>query len=169
MNKIIALCGYGQVGKDTLAEQLGESWQWLAFADTLKREVDRMLARVYLKVDTLNNEEDKKEWRDMLVFWGKRRRQLDPDYWIKELMSNVEKANKNIIITDCRYLNEVKRVIAEGGHVIRLRRPGYHPLNDEEANTIGLIDREYPDLPMLVNDGTKEQLKNNFLAILELL
>ena len=68
---IIGLCGYSKVGKDTLCEQL-QNFERFAFADALKREVTVMLRAVGIEADLWG--EDKEEWRDLLVFWGRKRR-----------------------------------------------------------------------------------------------
>lgn len=154
---ILGLSGYARVGKNALADQL-ENYQQFAFATALKKEVTVMLQAVGINVDVFQT--DKEAWRDMLVFWGRKRRELDIDYWIKRLyMSAAPLDDKRIVITDVRYPNEVRWIKSKGGIVIGLDRPGYRPANEEEAITIKEIRLQHPDIPWLINDGTIRQLE----------
>ena len=166
---IIGLCGYAQTGKDTLAEQLTD-YNRLAFADQLKIEVSNMLDTVGLDrydviSDPLDNL-DKAAFRDMLVFWGRKRRQLDADYWIKWVAMRylTDKTNRHVV-TDVRYLNEALWIGKHKGLVIRIHRPGYEPNNEEESSTIKEIDKAFPLLPKIVNEGTPKDMEEKFRKI----
>lgn len=153
---ILGLCGYSKVGKDALAKEL-QNYERFAFADVLKQEVGRMLKEVRIEPDLWTV--DKEFWRDLLVFWGRKRREMDKDYWIKQLymrMAPIE--DKRIVITDCRYPNEV-RFIQKYGIVIGLDRPGYGPANEEEAISIKQVRLQHPEVPWLINDGTLRELE----------
>lgn len=153
---ILGLCGYSKVGKDTLCLGL-ENYERAAFADVLKQEVTKMLKQVNIEADLWKA--DKEEWRDLLVYWGRRRREMDKDYWIKQLALRLWPMDeKRICVTDVRYLNECRWVEKHGGAVLGIERPGYGPANDEEAITIREIRIQKPEIPWLVNDGTIEDL-----------
>ena len=166
MRTVIGLCGYAQVGKDTLADQ--SAIPRLAFADRLKKEVASMLLAVGEKYE----EKNKRALRDLLVFWGRYRRQQCEDYWIRWMIAEITKTQETgvVLITDVRYLNEVEYILRptarHRGHVIRLHRPNHGPANDEEAQTIGEIDVRYPDLPKIYNDGTPDQLYRSFMWLM---
>ena len=150
---ILGLCGYAQVGKDTIANQL-ENYTRVAFADVLKKEVTKMLQTVGIEADLWGK--DKAEWRDMLVFWGAKVRSLDPDYWIKQLYMQIGRRmaeGDRIAVSDVRYANEVRWIQKHNGLVVRIVRPGYNAANEEEKNSIREIDTLF-DLPGIVNDGT---------------
>lgn len=152
---IVGLCGYAQVGKDTIGAAL-ENYKRLAFADALKHEVLKMLLLgLGIKADLWGK--DKEEWRDMLVFWGAKRRAQAPDYWIKQLILRNSRTLKGdrCVITDVRYANEVLWIQKHKGLVIRLERPGFGPTNDEERRSFKEID--CLGLPTVHNDGTPEQ------------
>lgn len=151
---IIGLCGYSKVGKDTVAAVL-ENYTRLAFADALKCEVSIMLASQGFDVNLWG--EDKEQWRDLLVLWGRKRRALDADYWIKQMfMRHVNQLRYGrSVITDVRYANEAKWITDRGGLVIRLQRPGIKPANEEEYMSFKALD-EIP-MPVVNNDGTPEQ------------
>ena len=174
--KLIGLAGYAQVGKDTTFKAIkkllkGKSVKRLAFADRLKREVETMLESVRCSVD-FSYEDDKKQFRTMLVAWGKQMREIDPYYWIgaveKDIvwMENLKKPDYTTI-TDVRYVNEIKMIYEHGGMVIRLERQGYGPANEEEKMSFALIGKEYPDLPVVRNDGTPEELAKKVLEVVK--
>lgn len=154
---ITGLCGYSKVGKDTLCEQL-QNYERFAFADVLKHEVATMLRAVGIEADLWGA--DKEEWRDMLVFWGQKRRAQDRDYWIKQLYMRMgPDIDKRVCITDVRYPNEVRWIKGKNGVVLGIERPGYHPANEEEAISIREIRIQHPDIPWIVNDGTPRDLE----------
>jgi hypothetical protein len=155
---ILGLAGYAQVGKDTLCKQL-ENYERAAFADVLKERVTQMLLIMGIEAN-LWGALDKESWRDMLVYWGKKMRSFDNDYWVKQLYLRIAPLeNKSICITDVRYPSEVAWIKKHGGLVIGLTRPGFGPANDEERESIKQIRIQYPDLPWLVNDGTARELE----------
>ena len=169
---IIGLCGYAQTGKDSLYLMVQDKFKRFAFADLLKGEVISMLERVGINAD-FGSAEEKTFWRDMLVFWGRKQRQIDPDYWVDKVLcaSDFEQVfhDNDVIITDVRYQNEVNKIMELGGQVIRIRRPDFEANNEEELTTISIIDRKHPELPVLVNDGSMEKLRDNFLGMVEVL
>lgn len=150
---IIGIAGYAQVGKDTAGRGLVEAgFQRFAFADVLKDEVNAMLRAVGIADDT-HQELQKKFWRDFLVFWGAKRRAISPDYWIGKLEASIRSLHVNIVITDVRYLNEVKWIESLGGQVIYLSRPGYGPANEEEKQSFDAI-RSSANLVEVCNDAS---------------
>ena len=165
---LIGLAGYAQVGKDTAAEALIEQgFTRFAFADTLKREVNDMLRAVGFNVN-FNEIEDKRFWRDLLVFWGAKRRAISKDYWITQLEQDIhlrELVEHDIVITDVRYMNEVEWVQEQGGKVIWIHRPGYYPANEEENMSFNVIRQRARNIINLDNNGTIEELHNNIKSL----
>lgn len=162
---IVGLVGYSRAGKNALAERMSE-YEQAAFANALKMEVTRMLKTVDMEVDVWGA--DKEYWRDLLVFWGRKRREKDRDYWIKQLFLRIAPAaDKRIIITDVRYSNEVDWILKQGGWVLGLDRPGFGPANAEEEYSIKHMRIMHPDMPWLRNDGTLDDLEKAFRATLK--
>jgi len=162
---IVGLCGHSKAGKNALAERM-EEYEQAAFADALKVEVTKMLRGLGIEADLWGA--DKEEWRDLLVFWGRKRREQDRDYWIKQLYLRIAPvADKRIVITDVRYANEVAWVHKQGGWVMGLDRPGFGPANGEEEYSIKSIRILHPEVPWLKNDGTLDQLEKAFRATLK--
>lgn len=156
---IIGFCGCARAGKDTTASFL-QGYRRHAFADILKQEVMQMLSSVGVNID-LTDEATKIEWREMLVLWGKQRRAMQPDYWIRKLEEVVLAGeDENISITDVRYKNEVEWIQSMGGAVIYITRPGFEPPNDEERNSLFEIAMHcQPAMVTILNDSSVEDLK----------
>jgi len=105
--------------------------------------------------------------------------------------------SSDIAITDVRYANEaqwildltqfsaraihterpshgskrlVNRHLPEYGptYVVRIQRPGYGPANEEERRSFQELERAFPDMPVVVNDGTPEELAAKVLAAIGL-
>ena len=144
---IIGLAGYARVGKNTLASMIvnepDASMKMVqgAFADRLKKEVGDMLTAVKIPRSVLTN--DKENYRDLMVFWGRTRRRQNPDYWVDIVMNQYRKLKESskgndflFIITDVRYMNEVEAILKEGGKVYIVQRELTGPANKEEADSL---------------------------------
>jgi hypothetical protein len=154
---ILGICGYSKVGKDTLCNSL-QNYERYAFADVLKQQVTTMLKQIGIEADLWG--EDKEDWRDMLVFWGRKMRSRDRDYWVKQLYMRIgPDDDKRICITDVRYVNEVRWVQKKGGLIIGIERPGYGPANEEEGMSIREIRIQHSEIPWIVNDGTPRDME----------
>jgi hypothetical protein len=62
-----------------------------------------------------------------------------------------------VVVTDVRYKNEVAAILARGGKVVRLHRPGLGPANREEERSIAEIEATWA-LPVVANYGTPADL-----------
>jgi hypothetical protein len=147
---IYGICGQAFSGKDTFAKMLAEelnklqhpSYVLMAYAGELKMRVQKDFDLSY---DQLWG--DKKEhtdlryakkgqgyssnpgdyWtpREIMQAYGEFYRSIDYDFWVKNLFRVIEdKEYKNVIITDCRHLNEVDAVKKHGGLLIKIIREG---------------------------------------------
>ena len=153
---IIGLCGYSKVGKDTLCERL-QNYERHAFADVLKQQVTVMLKQVGIEADLWG--EGKEQWRDMLVFWGRKMRSLDIDYWVKQLYMRIAPTeDRRICITDVRYPSEVRWIQKQGGLVIGIDRPGFGPANEEEGMSIREVRIQHPEIVWIQNNGTPQEM-----------
>jgi len=135
--RLIGLCGYARVGKDEAAKALvGLGWTRVAFADALKSEVCRTfgITQGYLA-------ENKEAWRPLLVEWGRARRRLEPNYWIQRAMATASNdLGIGVVVTDVRYWNEAKYLRSLEGTIVRIHRPGFEAVNDEERTSVAEID-----------------------------
>lgn len=152
---LIGICGPAQAGKTTLARELA-SWlggRALAFADPLKAEVRDFCIKNY-GLDPFD-EKDKIALRPLLVFHGAQKRREDPLYWVKKLRPRWLQADLPCVVQDCRYLNEIRQIEADGGVWVRVES-GRKPANAEEERSFGEIERALHDRlignPIVINN-----------------
>lgn len=143
MNKIIALTGLKGSGKDTTADYIiknYDNWEKDSFAGTLKDAVSSIFGwdRKMLAGETPTDREIREQvdpyWskklgydvtpRNMLQRFGTDilRCNLHKNIWVDSLERKICNSNKNIIITDCRFKNEIDMLRSINGTVIRIQR-----------------------------------------------
>lgn len=146
---IIGICGLIGSGKDTIADYLVNihGFRRESFAGTLKDAVASVFGwdRVMLEGRTKRS----REWREQLdVWWSERlsipeltprwvlqnwgtevcRRGFHDDIWIASLENKLRTAHDDVVISDCRFPNEISAIQRAGGLVIRVIRgpdPGW--------------------------------------------
>lgn len=141
--KIIGVCGFIGSGKDTAADYLVNFHEFRrdSFASTLKDAVAAVFGwdREMLEGRT----KQAREWREqvdpwwstrldmpnltprwVLQWWGTEvcRKSFHDDIWIASLEARLRNATDNIVISDCRFPNEIKAIRNAGGQVIRVVR-----------------------------------------------
>ena len=140
---IIGICGFIGSGKDTIADYLVNIHQFRreSFANTLKDAVSQVFGwdRDMLEGRTRQS----REWREqvdpwwakrlnmpnltprwILQYWGTEvcRRAFHDDIWIAALENKLRNSQDDIVISDCRFPNEIKSIKAAGGIVVRVAR-----------------------------------------------
>ena len=140
---IIGICGFIGSGKDTIADYLVNIHQFRreSFANTLKDAVAQVFGwdRDMLEGRTRQS----REWRErvdpwwakrlnmpdltprwVLQYWGTEvcRRAFHDDIWIAALENKLRNSNDDIVISDCRFPNEINSIKAAGGIVVRVVR-----------------------------------------------
>jgi hypothetical protein len=140
---IIGVCGFIGSGKDTIADYLVNIHQFRreSFANTLKDAVAQVFGwdRDMLEGRTRHS----REWREQVdLWWAKRldmptltprwilqywgtevcRRAFHDDIWIAALENKLRNSEDDIVISDCRFPNEIKSIKDAGGIVIRVAR-----------------------------------------------
>lgn len=148
--QIIGICGFIGSGKDTAADYLVNFHEFRrdSFAATLKDAVAAVFGweRELLEGRT----KQAREWREQVdPWWAKRldmpnltprwvlqwwgtevcRKAFHNDIWIASLESRLRNSNDNIVISDCRFPNEITAIKAAGGKVIWVQRgelPTWH-------------------------------------------
>ena len=140
---IIGICGFIGSGKDTIADYLVNIHQFRreSFANSLKDAVAQVFGwdRDMLEGRTRQS----REWREqvdpwwaerlnmsdltprwVLQHWGTEvcRRAFHDDIWIAALENKLRNSTDDIVISDCRFPNEIKSIKDAGGIVIRVIR-----------------------------------------------
>jgi len=140
---IIGVCGFIGSGKDTVADYLTNfhGFRRESFANTLKDAVAQVFGwdRTLLEGRT----KQAREWREqvdpwwaerlnmpnltprlMLQLWGTEvcRKGFHDDIWIAALENKLRTSTDDIVISDCRFPNEIKSIKNAGGIVVRVVR-----------------------------------------------
>ena len=115
-NKIIGVTGHCRAGKDSLFNLLYRNYPntfyRLAFADQLKDHLaDFVSNRFDINIFQCSAEQ-KTKIRPLMIGYGMAQRNMDPNYWVKEVADKLNIYNHSTIlcpvITDFRFENEVK-------------------------------------------------------------
>ena len=193
---IIGLVGFAGSGKGSVGDVLADKYSFkkFAFADTLKDTVSTMFGwrRELLEGDT----DESREFREKVdPFWSARfdedvtprmilqkmgteagRDVFHEDFWVHALEKRIQN-EKNVVITDVRFPNEVKFIRDSGGFIVRVVR-GPDPVwydtayNANRLNNPKLMNVEYSNVHLsewawigtrfdyeINNDGSKVQLE----------
>lgn len=189
MKKIIGICGLIGSGKGTVADILQESHGFvkISFADSLKDAVAAVFGwqRSLLEGDT----DESRAWREEVdVWWAERlgnphltprwvlqqwgtevcRNGFHNEIWIASLERKIKELDKDAVIPDTRFPNEVDMVQAVGGQVWRVKR-GSDPAWFSRYQRRGMIP---PDVhpsewawarsefdQVITNDGSLDDLR----------
>jgi hypothetical protein len=140
---IIGVCGFIGSGKDTIADYLVNfhGFRRESFANSLKDAVAHVFGwdRTMLEGRT----KQAREWREqvdpwwaerlnmpnltprwVLQYWGTEvcRKSFHDDIWIASLENKLRNSKDHVVISDCRFPNEIKSIKDAGGIVIRVKR-----------------------------------------------
>ena len=139
---IIGVCGFIGSGKDTIADYLTNfhGFRRESFANSLKDAVAQVFGwdRTMLEGRTKQSREwreQRDEWwsqrlgreitpRLMLQLWGTEvcRRGFHDDIWIASLENKLRTSKDDIVISDCRFPNEIKSIREAGGIIVWVKR-----------------------------------------------
>ena len=142
MAKIIGIVGFIGSGKDTVADYLVNFHRFKreSFANSLKDAVSQVFGWDRDMLEGRTNQsriwrETKDEWwskrlgcevtpRWVLQYWGTEviRKGFHDDMWVASLENRLRSSKDDIVITDCRFPNEIKAIHNAGGQVVRIKR-----------------------------------------------
>lgn len=161
---IIGICGFIGSGKDTVADYLVNFHEFRreSFASTLKDAVAAVFGwdRTMLEGRT----KEAREWREqvdswwaakldmptltprwVLQYWGTEvcRRAFHDDIWIASLENKLRHSRDNIVISDCRFPNEIESLKRAGGNIVWVQRgtlPDWYTdaVSANQGNNVGL-------------------------------
>jgi len=140
---IIGICGFIGSGKDTVADYLVNFHEFRreSFASTLKDAVSAVFGwdRTLLEGRT----KEAREWREqvdpwwaerldmptltprwVLQYWGTEvcRKAFHDDIWIASLENKLRNSKDHVVISDCRFPNEITSIRNAGGQIIWVQR-----------------------------------------------
>lgn len=207
---IISVTGFIGSGKDTIADYLvaEHGFKRESFAGTLKDAVATVFGwdRELLE----GRSAEGRAWRERVdPWWAKRLKMpnLTPrwvlqnwgtevcrvgfhtDIWIASLENKLRKTNEDIVISDCRFPNEIKMIKNLGGKTVRVKRgaePNWYnaartvnagmnkigwAIGKSELENLGIHPSEYAWIGTkfdvtVTNDGTIEELYANTESLL---
>jgi hypothetical protein len=162
---IIGICGFIGSGKDTIADYLVNFHEFRreSFASSLKDAVSAVFGwdRDMLEGRTKQS----REWRDqvdpwwssrlsmpnltprwVLQYWGTEvcRNGFNDDIWIASLENKLKNTKDNVVVSDCRFPNEISAIKNAGGTIVWVQR--------------GILPSWY-SLALAANKGDLEQKK----------
>ena len=200
---IIGLVGLKGCGKDTVADYLlahQDNWVKGSFADSLKDTCACVFGwdRELLEGST----QDSRAWRETVdTWWAGRldkpgftprialqlvgtdlwRNQFNNDIWLLSFEKKLLMIEENVVITDCRFPNEIELIQRLSGNIVRVKRGEDPPwwdiavADNEERENIEhnpMMPRVYPEVHasesswagctednVIVNNGTLEDLE----------
>jgi hypothetical protein len=139
---ILGVTGLIGSGKDTVADYLCtfHGFKRVSFAASLKDAVSAVFGwdRELLEGSTKSS----REWREQTDIWWSTRLQMDitprwvlqywgtdvlrnhfhTDIWVASVENKLRQSKDNIVITDCRFINEVNAIKNVGGTTMRVVR-----------------------------------------------
>ena len=191
---IIGICGFIGSGKDTVADYLVNlhGFRRESFANSLKDAVAQVFGwdRTMLEGRTKQAREWREQvdpwWADRLKMphltprwvlqqWGTEvlRKGFHDDIWVASLENRILNSKDDIVVTDCRFSNEVEAMKRAGAITVRVHRGQepewvslaktdlekfrikYPEIHASEYSSVGLLYDYYID-----NNGTIDDLHN---------
>lgn len=207
---ILGVTGLIGSGKDTIADYLCtfHGFQRLSFAASLKDAISNIFGwdRELLEGTTKSS----REWREqvdpwwserlnipnltprwVLQYWGTEvcRNGFHTDIWVASVENKLRQSKDNIVITDCRFANELQAIKKAGGITCRVER-GTQPewysdainlnkgptqigwaIAKDRLNKLGIHASEYSSVGLdydhyIDNNGTIDFLHNQIKSII---
>ena len=162
---IIGICGLIGSGKDTIADYLVSSHGFGqdSFAASLKDTLAAVFGwdRTMLEGRTSSS----RKWRDQVDIWCANRlgiphltprwamqnlgtevirEHFHQDIWTASVENKLRKINNNVVISDCRFPNEVAAIQAAGGVVICVKRGAEPDWVDLAVTNPDMMPQLYP-------------------------
>jgi len=207
---ILGVTGLIGSGKDTIADYLCtfHGFQRLSFAASLKDAVSSVFGwdRELLEGTTKSS----REWREqvdpwwaerlnipnltprwVLQYWGTEvcRNGFHTDIWVASVENKLRQSKDNIVITDCRFANELQAIKKAGGITCRVERgaqPDWYSdainlnkgptqigwaIAKDRLNKLGIHASEYSSVGLdydhyVDNNGTIDSLHNQIKSII---
>ena len=168
---IIGICGFIGSGKDTMADYLVNLHQFRreSFANTLKDAVSQIFGWDRTMIE--GRTKAAREWREQVDPWWAQRLNMPnltprwilqqwgtevcragfhDDIWIASLENKLRNSQDDVVISDCRFPNEILAIKKAGGIVVRVMRgpdPEWYDLAVESnRGKFNHMATAYPDV-----------------------
>ena len=184
MSKLIGIVGFKGSGKSTAAKHLQTKYNFVRhnFKDALIAEIKQNFPDLlevireisWAEADIIEENSIDELFkikpplmRALMINYGTEvRRKENPDYWVNQWMYFAEdNYNKNIVVDDCRFLNEAKAIKHLDGILIRIVRTDITTGGDHQSETEQLgIEADYT---ITVNAGEQDKLYAELDAIMK--
>ena len=165
-----------------------EDYTLIAYADELKRRLmedfDLSHEQVYgdlkeepdtrypKKRDYSKLHEDGKLWVEKDLYWSPREimqfigtdcyRKVDDVFWVKAVFKRIEKDKlQNVILTDCRFKDEIDAVLDKGGFHIRILRDHNQIVHGMNHASEVSVEDDYKVDVLIDNSGSLQDLANS--------
>lgn len=199
-NNIVGIVGWIGCGKDTVADHFVDKYNFsrVSFASSLKDAVAAVFGWDREALEGLSD--DARAWRERVDPWWSERLQIKnftprlalqlwgtevcrkgfhDDIWIASLENKLRDSVDNVVISDCRFPNEIAAINRLGGKVIWVQRgekPHWYtvarsaasgnPADTSTMKALGIHSSEWAWLNsnfdyIIKNDGTLEDLYNS--------
>ena len=186
---LIGLLGYAGAGKDTVASLL-PGFERRAFADKLRELAlkvnpianpgmydydDERLAELVSRLGWDRAKRDHLEVRTLLQNLGQGAREVLGDtVWIDAVLPFPIRGMPptgtydalDVVVTDVRYRNEAERILALGGKLCVVVRPGVDPVNNHASEGYAQWIERF-EHSVILNDGSIDDLKLQVLKLVE--
>ena len=180
-SKIIGLTGKARAGKDTVAEILNSHFalEAYSFADPLKKASEHLFGLTHREAFGLGGY-DREE---VDPFWGMSVREMQQklgtecmrdvfckDFWVKSLERLLEsQGEREYVVSDVRFQNEADFVIAQGGVIIEIVRPGVGIGEEASAHVSegGITSRSISTI--ITNSGSLDDLERAVVETVQVL
>lgn len=177
---IFGVCGFQSAGKDSVAEILVKNFGFtkLSFASALKDVLSIIFSWPRDKLEGLTQED--RIWRETVdVWWAKELNmpQLSPrfamthfgteifrnhfhqDIWLKIVEKQLGNHDK-IVVTDCRFVNEIELVKKYGGKIIHVHKNLPHWFTDYKNES--LLDEKIKNIVSNIHISELSWIKCKF-------
>ena len=194
---LIGICGFKSSGKDTIADYLIKEHGFirLSFASAVKDIISIMFGWPRDKLEGLTKED--REWREQVDYWWAKtlnipelspryamqyiatdvfRNHFHHDIWVKIVENQLQKY-ENVVISDCRFENEINMILQLHGKIIQVHRnlPNWFYSyrkgeNPDEVKMIHSSELEWIRCHMdyeIENNGTIDELHNKIKDIMK--